>query len=105
MTYAQFLFVFLCLPIALLFVVQRRTLRRADWLALGVTAVIAFVYTTPWDNYLIISEVWSFPEDQVWGITLWYVPLEEYAFYILQTFLTGLFVLWLARRFGTREPG
>jgi lycopene beta-cyclase len=67
----------------------RRPLRA---LALALHAVIAFVYTTPWDNYLVYREVWGYPPGRVLG-TIGYVPVEEYAFFVIQTLATGLFAV------------
>jgi lycopene cyclase domain-containing protein len=52
---------------------------------------VALIYTTPWDNYLIMRGVWSYPEGMVLG-TLGYVPVEEYGFMIMQTLIAG--TLW-----------
>ena len=52
-------------------------------------SLIALVYTTPWDNYLIFRGVWTYPPDAVVG-KLGYVPLEEYGFMILQTWLASV---------------
>lgn len=60
---------------------------RARW-SLPVLAVLAFAWTTPWDNYLVARGVWQYGEDRVLG-TLGWVPYEEYAFFLLQPFLTG----------------
>jgi lycopene cyclase domain-containing protein len=69
------------------------------YLAIGVHIVIALVYTTPWDNYLVATKVWWYNPNLVTGITLGWVPIEEYTFFIVQTLLTGLWTLAL-RRFG-----
>jgi len=53
--------------------------------------VIALVYTTPWDNYLIMENIWSYPAGVVLA-TVGYVPIEEYGFMVMQTMLAG--VLW-----------
>ena len=60
--------------------------------------VIALVYTTPWDNYLVATGVWWYNPALVTGLRLWYVPIEEYTFFVLQTLLTGLWTVWLLRR-------
>ena len=62
--------------------------------------LLAVVYTTPWDNYLVWKGVWSYPPDRVLGL-IGYVPYEEYAFFILQSLLAGLWVFWLVRRLRT----
>lgn len=106
MTYLQFHFIFTLPPIFLLtYLLWRRyqqntainalPYRLRDALtALGVLCVIAFVYTTPWDNYLVANEVWGYGANRVL-FTIAYVPIEEYLFFILQTIMTGLFFLYL----------
>jgi len=60
--------------------------------------IVALLYTTPWDNYLVATNVWWYDPARVTGIILGWVPLEEYTFFVLQTVLTSLWVLYLARR-------
>ena len=67
------------------------------WFAIAAHIVAAVVWTTPWDNYLVATGVWYYNPDLVTGITLGWVPIEEYTFFVVQTLLTGLWVLWLAR--------
>ena len=61
---------------------------------IALIAVIALVYTTPWDNYLVYRGVWGYGANRVLGV-VWFVPIEEYAFFILQTILTGLLLTLL----------
>ncbi|KNC54618.1 phytoene desaturase [Thecamonas trahens ATCC 50062] len=52
-------------------------------------ALVAFVYTTPWDNYLVYRQVWGYGgAAAVVGVVGW-VPVEEYAFFVLETLLVG----------------
>jgi lycopene cyclase domain-containing protein len=67
------------------------------YLVLLFHIVIALVYTTPWDNFLVANRVWWYDPELVTGITLGWVPLEEYVFFIVQTLLTGLWTLALIR--------
>jgi lycopene cyclase domain-containing protein len=67
-------------------------------LAIALLAAIAVIYTTPWDNYLVATRVWWYDPALVMGITFGWVPLEEYLFFVLQTVLTGLWLLFLSRR-------
>ena len=60
--------------------------------------LVALLYTTPWDNYQVATRVWWYNPQLVLGITLGWVPLEEYAFFILQTAMTGWLLLALHRR-------
>lgn len=103
MSYLQFLLLFVGVPLTLLGSQLRRYIRRAHLVMLIGLAAIALVYTTPWDNYLVATRVWYYDPKLVLNLTIGYVPVEEYVFFILQTFLTGLFGLWLWDRFYRRE--
>jgi lycopene cyclase domain-containing protein len=98
MTYGAFLVVFLVLPIGVLALALRRRMTPAWRWSVGAVAVIAVLYTAPWDNYIIAQGVWSYPPGRVLGPTLGFVPLEEYAFFVLQVLLTGLVLLALMGR-------
>lgn len=91
MSYLQFHLVFIVPPLLLLLPLAVRRGRvlgpRARW-ALPAVAAIAFLWTTPWDNYLVRRGVWWYGADRVLG-TMGWVPVEEYAFFILQPLLTG----------------
>lgn len=97
MSYLAFLGLFIVPPLLALAWTQGRRLRtihpRAPWF-LAAMPLIALVYTTPWDNYLVWRGVWGYGPDRVLG-TIGYVPVEEYLFFLLQPLLTGL---WLCSR-------
>ena len=96
-TYLQFHLAFTLPPLVALALLQGRT--RERWWPLALLVGIAFVYTTPWDNYLVAREIWSYPPGRVLATVGW-VPVEEYAFFVIQTVLAGL---WL-RLFQARWP-
>ncbi|MBW4488843.1 MAG: lycopene cyclase domain-containing protein [Trichocoleus desertorum ATA4-8-CV12] len=105
MTYSLFHIIFILPPILLLASQQPQPLAgvggRKAGISLFLIAAVAFVYTTPWDNYLIWRDVWHYGRDRVVG-TVGYVPIEEYLFFVLQPILTGL---WLYRLLAhTEEP-
>ena len=109
MTYLSFLVVFLMVPLAAVGLLRLRDAGRgrrrpralsawpAAWVV-GVHVLVAVVYTTPWDNYLVATGVWFYDPSLVLGVTLGWVPLEEYLFFVLQSLLIGGWLLWLARR-------
>lgn len=105
MTYAGYLAIFLCSPLLAVAVLAWRAAsrqpprwRRMAWVILAVHVVVAVVYTTPWDNYLVATGVWGYDPGRVIGATIWWVPLEEYCFFVLQTLMTGLWLIWLAAK-------
>jgi lycopene cyclase domain-containing protein len=101
LTYLQFHLLFLAPPLAALAAVSLRrrgrlatpTVRGVNARVVGVAvlAVVAFVYTTPWDNYLISRGVWGYGEGTVL-FEVGFAPFGEYLFFVVQTVLTGL---WL----------
>jgi len=108
MTYLQFHFVFtipVIIVLAILHLLRfRRTgsvtgltsvTNRAAYFALGLMCAVAFVYTTPWDNLLVATEVWGYGAGRVL-FTVGWVPFEEYLFFLLQTILTALFFYFLS---------
>jgi len=97
MTYLEFLLLFVVLPTSALIICgllrsrqepAQPDLQRRHWTAVLILTGIAFVWTTPWDNYLIAAGVWHSPPDRILG-TIGYVPLEEYAFFLLMPILIG----------------
>lgn len=117
MTYFGFLGLFLAIPIVIMLGLTWRDARQgrqmpsrfasySPWAILGLHVVVALVYTTPWDNYLVATSVWWYDQAKVTGIVFGYVPIEEYTFFILQPILTGLWLLfWLRRQPDSVKPG
>ena len=107
MTYLQFHLVFTVPVLVGLALIQPRPLGGVGArVALGWLAAVvglAVVYTTPWDNYLVYRGVWTYPPGSVVG-TIGYVPVEEYAFFVFQTLIAGLFYLFLRGRGATPAP-
>lgn len=109
MTYFGFLAIFLVTPLAILVsleVIDRRHGRRLPavlqswppYAAIALHVLLALVYTTPWDNYLVATRVWWYDPSLVTGFVIGWVPIEEYTFFVLQPILGGLWLLFLARR-------
>ena len=98
MTYARFLGLFLLPPIVLLGMLTRRSLDGKTLRALAALVGVSVVYTAPWDNLIVLNGVWTWDPRKVTGRTLGVVPLEEYAFFVLQTLATGLLTAWVTRR-------
>ncbi len=100
MTYWEFHLVFILPALGMLALLGWRsgavTGQALAWMA-GMS-IVALVYTTPWDNYLVARGVWSYSPDRVQA-TIGWVPVEEYFFFLVQPLLTGLWLfLVLTRR-------
>lgn len=109
MTYFGFLLRFLVIPILVFLVVTYWDNKKnrhipgfrsghAVWMAIGIHILLAVLYTTPWDNYLVATGVWYYNPKLVTGLVIGYVPIEEYTFFVLETILAGLWWWFLARR-------
>lgn len=108
MTYSGFLLQFVGIPLLFFLILNAVLHYRGKCLpdslrawpfvpVVGLHVVLALTYTTPWDNYLVAVKVWWYDPALVLGITLGYVPLEEYIFFAAQTVLIGTILLAAAR--------
>jgi lycopene cyclase domain-containing protein len=116
MTYCGFLLRFLFVPILVFLAItywdgknnkQIPGFRNggAVWIAIGIHILLAVVYTTPWDNFLVATGVWYYNPKLVTGFVIGYVPIEEYTFFIVETILSGLWWWFLARRLSPPSAG
>lgn len=109
MSYFGFLLRFLCIPILVFIAItywdnkNRKQIAgfrngRFIWVGIAIHILLAVIYTTPWDNFLVATGVWYYNPELVTGFVLGYVPMEEYTFFVLETILSGLWWWFLARR-------
>lgn len=104
MTYFEYHLVFNLPALLLLLWLNRGRMTPAHWKWIGVVGAIAFLFTTPWDNWAVHKGMWSFDWDRVTTISIpfagvvWRLPAEEYAFFLLETLNVCLLVnLFLPR--------
>ena len=99
MGYLEFLLIFVGVPFLVLAFIGFRLRALDGSITKGILllCLIALVYTTPWDNYLIMRNIWSYPDGAVIG-TFGYVPIEEYLFMVLQTGLAGVLFALLSSK-------
>eukprot|EP00928_Gymnodinium_smaydae_P039670 TRINITY_DN27047_c0_g1_i1.p1 TRINITY_DN27047_c0_g1~~TRINITY_DN27047_c0_g1_i1.p1 ORF type:complete len:1456 (-),score=289.68 TRINITY_DN27047_c0_g1_i1:198-4565(-) len=62
------------------------------WMA--VLCGVAVLYSTPWDNYLVASGIWGYGSPSHTLGVIGYVPIEEYAFFVIETLIVGM--TWVA---------
>ncbi|MFB6084936.1 MAG: lycopene cyclase domain-containing protein [Halorientalis sp.] len=104
LTYLEFHLLFVLPPIAALLVLADPAERPyAGPLGVALLAVVAVLYTTPWDNHLIATGVWTYGEGTV-RFRIWNAPIGEYLFFLLQPVLTSLWLVRLPTR-SDYEPG
>ncbi|KAI9700898.1 MAG: hypothetical protein M1820_006659 [Bogoriella megaspora] len=86
------------LPLAALLTLLFRPLAtKLDVYKIIFLVVIAVASTTPWDSYLIRQRIWTYPSHATVGYTLFDVPIEEYFFFVVQTYTTSLLYLLLSK--------
>ncbi len=105
MTYLQFLLIFIVpwlIIETMIFFKKYSDSKKLFFSGIAFLSVLALVYSTPWDNYLVKIGVWGYPEGRVLGV-IGYVPIEEYCFFILQTILTGYFVFFLTKKLSVKN--
>jgi lycopene cyclase domain-containing protein len=91
MDYILFHLVFILPPLAGLLFLLSDDISEA-WKPAGIMIVLAVVYTTPWDAFLISQGVWFYGETVVLA-DLFGVPLGEYLFFVFQTLGVSLFAV------------
>ncbi|KAI0118410.1 hypothetical protein GGR51DRAFT_215827 [Nemania sp. FL0031] len=76
-------------------VILKPLLTRLDLYKILVLILIAFFATLPWDSYLIRHGIWTYPPSVVLGPRLFWIPIEELFFFIIQTYITTLLYILL----------
>ena len=100
MTYLEYLLFFIILPSLCIFgssFILRKNYQKknsiiANVVSFSILSLIALIYTTPWDNYLVANGIWYYDSGKILGIILGNVPFEEYSYFILETLLVSLIV-------------
>jgi lycopene cyclase domain-containing protein len=98
-TYLQWLSVFFCLPVAVLWATHFRFLW-SQRQAIRASAIWALLLGLPWDWWATGIRVWTFPSDTHLGFWIGGLPLEEYAFIVGATMFVSSFTLVLGARGG-----
>ena len=96
-SYSHFHLLFTIPPMAFLLEVGRSRAPAgyftASFFWILALCAIASVYTTPWDNLLVYLGVWGYSPNRVLFEVGW-VPIEEYAFFSIETLMVG--GVWLS---------
>ncbi|MGE9291499.1 MAG: lycopene cyclase domain-containing protein [Puniceicoccales bacterium] len=107
MTYWQYHLLFTVPPLIILLFLLRKRIRPAHCVCWLVLLLIVLLFTTPWDNYAVYLGIWGFGENVSLGYPAlgspplpWFgqIPLEEYAFFIIESTLICLVCLFFLPR-------
>src|SRR5271155_5878620 len=72
--------------------------------AFGLVLLAVMIFTAPWDNLAAKWGIWGFPREK-YSLRLGYLPVEEYAFFLLQSVNVMLAVRALFRFFPDWQTG
>ncbi|KAJ3092810.1 hypothetical protein HK102_002377 [Quaeritorhiza haematococci] len=89
-TYAEVHLYYTLPVVGVLLLLARPFLTHTQISKITLLVTLALVYTTPWDNALVAYGGWTFEPDRILA-TVGFIPVEEYAFFVIQTVMTGLF--------------
>lgn len=106
LTYFRFLVWFVVPPLLVVLWKYRRPLvQQATWRELLPLLLVVYLAASPWDNLAAAGGLWWFPEGKTLGLKIAHLPIEEYAFFGLQTLLTGVWAgSRLVRRLSSTVP-
>lgn len=85
MTYLRFHLLF-NLPVLVVLAALTSTVpwTAGELMALGLVLLAVMIFTTPWDNLAAKWGIWGFPREK-YSLRIGYLPIEEYAFFLLQS--------------------
>jgi lycopene cyclase domain-containing protein len=93
LTYARFLALFLGPLLVLAVVLTRHLLGVRHLLFLLGFSVVVVAWTSPWDDAAVAAGLWGFDPERISGIVIGLLPVEEYLFFLLQTWVTSLLLM------------
>jgi lycopene cyclase domain-containing protein len=98
MTYATVLVSFVVPAILASAFFARKAIDRSFGTVLAGLLVVVFLATFPWDAQAVRWGIWRFGEGKTCGVQLGVLPIEECAFFGLQTLLVAFLYRAFARR-------
>jgi lycopene cyclase domain-containing protein len=91
-TYAGFLALFVVPPLLAAALLCRDAVGHGGWKPIAALLVIVYATATPWDAAAVARGLWGFDPSRTVGVYVFGLPVEELAFFGLQTLLTSIWV-------------
>ena len=96
MIYTWILLIFGLFPIALLWLIFPRVIRRYKGSLLAIAFLILLV-SIPWE-FISIDHIWYYSPQAISGVRFLNLPVEELAFFIVDSLLVGTVALILDKK-------
>ena len=94
LTYAKWLSLLVGLPLVVLWITHWKVLNQYRR-TVGLCILSSLVFVIPWDYLAIQTRIWEFPRENIVGIWIAGIPLEEYLFLVFVTTLISTITLIL----------
>ena len=100
-SYPLWLFLFLILPLALLWIFKFQTLMKYKW-ALVFTTIGCLLIAVPWDILSVNEHIWYFSKPYILGVWLLGLPIEEYVYITFVAVLSTSVTVLLWEQYGVK---
>ena len=101
MTYTWILLLFGLIPLSLLWLSSQWIIQRYKGSLLTIVILILLV-SIPWEM-IAVGRIWYYSPTVIWGLRVLNLPIEEFAFFIIDGLLVGTLALWLNEKFYARH--
>lgn len=96
MTYALILLIFGLIPLFAIWLTRPRLIWRHKG-SLFVIVILILMVSVPWEM-AAIGRIWYYAPRVIWGFSVLSLPVEEFAFFIIDGLLVGSLALLLGER-------
>jgi len=85
-SYPIWLLIFAVLPLIVIFLLTYKIIKKYLYIY-PLTAIGSLIFSIPWDIISVRERIWEFPASSIFGIWLFNLPIEEYIFIVLITWV------------------
>mgnify|MGYP001580350402 CR=1 FL=1 len=97
MSYLMWLTILVCFPLSVLWLTHLKSLMKYKR-TISLCVFSGLLFGIPWDYWAIQTRIWEFPRENIVGIWIAGIPLEEYLFLVFVTMLISTITLILKHR-------
>ena len=101
MIYTLILLIFGLLPLGGLWLAEPWTIRRYRG-TLATIVILILLISVPWEM-IAVGHIWYYSPSVIWGVRILGLPIEEFAFFIIDGLLVGSLALWLNEKLHARH--